>query len=160
MIEERDLLALELVEPALLLPEVGDHRRHLIPVGGAERKDPVVNAPLGGAGKAVAEGGHRNLVLRDAIEQPVGDASGQGFDGRGAAVLLFEPLVALDPLGSVVLGLALLPPELDAVDAAALVDERPIVDGAAVVARAASGVRSNAIRQHGDELLVDATRLV
>src|SRR5205823_1232973 len=95
---------------------------------------------LGRACEAVAESGHRNLVLRDAIEQPVGDAGGQRLDRRRATVLLLEPFVALHALGRVVLGLALLPLKLDAVDAAAQVDERPIVDGAAVVARPAGGV--------------------
>ena len=71
-----------------------------------------------------------------------------------AAVLLLQPLVALDAFRRVVLGLALLPLELHAVDAAGHVDERPVVDRAAVVAGAAGGIGPTPVRQDRDELLV------
>ena len=145
MIKESDLLALQLVEPAFLLAEIGDHCRHLVPVSCAERKYPIVDAAVRGTREAVAEGRHGNLVLGDATEEAVGDAGRQRFDGRGAAIVLFQPLVTFNTLGSVVLGLAFLPLQVHAVDATAHVDKRPVVDRSAIVARPTRGVGSHPI---------------
>src|SRR5262249_12061944 len=74
---------------------------------------------------------------------------------RAGRALLLRPLVALDAARVVVFGLALLPGELDAVDAAvALVEHREIVDDAAAEARAARRVGTDPIEVRRNELLV------
>src|SRR5262249_40915895 len=63
-----------------------------------------------------------------------------------------QPLVALHAAQRVVLRLALLPGEPDAVDAAiALVDERVVVDEPVGDWRTAHGVRARPVYQHRDE---------
>src|ERR1051325_11198821 len=74
--------------------------------------------------------------------------------GRAGRALLLGALVALDAARVVVLRLALLPGELDAVDAAvALVEHRHVVDEAAAETRATGGVRADPVEVGGDELL-------
>src|SRR5262249_51957071 len=69
--------------------------------------------------------------------------------------VLFHPLVALDAPRVVVLRLALLPGELDAVHAAvALVDHLHVIDDAAAEAGAAGSVGSDPVEVRGDELLL------
>jgi hypothetical protein len=82
----------------------------------------------------------------------VRDAGAVGVDHRGAAALALQALVALDPLLGVVLGLAFLPRELHAIDAAvALVDEREVVDEAVGDRDAARRVRAGAIHEQRHE---------
>src|SRR4030095_2989097 len=76
-------------------------------------------------------------------------------DGGAGGALLLRALVALDAAVVAVFGLALLPGELDAVDAAvALVEHGEIIDHAAAEPRAAGRVRPDPVEGGGDELLV------
>jgi hypothetical protein len=88
-----------------------------------------------------------DLVDRGLGDELVGDASAERVHQHGAAVLALHPLVALHAEVGLVLGLALLPDQLDAVaDAAvALVDEIEVVveavgDGNAVRREGAGAV--------------------
>src|SRR3954452_8479955 len=78
------------------------------------------------------------------------------MDHRGAGRRMFlHALVALDATRVVVFRLALLPRELDAVDAAvALVEHRHVIDDAAAEARAARRVRPDPVEVRRYELLV------
>src|SRR5579864_4483494 len=159
VIHERDFLALELRFASRLLAEVRDHRRGLVPVRRAEREHPGEGGSVGGDRKSVAVGRHRDLVVGDALEQAVRDAGRQRLDRARATVARLQPLVAFDATRRVVLGLAFLPDDLDAVDAAVQVDQREIVDRPAEVAGAAGRIRADAIRQYRDVLLVLGARL-
>ena len=82
-----------------------------------------------------------------------------GFQAAIAGMALL-PLVAFDAALDLVLGLAFVPGQLDAVDAAvAHVDEVEIVDEAAEEAGAAGGVRPDAIALQRKVLLVGARRV-
>src|SRR5919198_5311495 len=75
--------------------------------------------------------------------------------GGGGRRMIIDPLIALDAARVVVLRLALLPSELDAVHAAvALVDHLHVIDDAAAEARAAGSVRPNPVEIRRDELLL------
>src|SRR6185503_5635928 len=75
--------------------------------------------------------------------------------GSAGRALLLRALVALDAAVVAVLGLALLPGELDAVDAAvALVEHGEVVDHAAAEPRAAGRIGPDPVEVRGDELLV------
>ena len=118
------------------------------------------HAPVGGVGAAVADRDHRDLVGGRLVDHRVGDAGRQHVEHRGAGrPLVLEPLVALDAAGVVVLGLALLVGELDAVHAAvARVDHVHVVDEPAVDAGAAGRVRPDPVAGHRDELLLRVGR--
>ena len=126
VIDVGDLLALELVETTLLLADVANDGGRLAPVGRRKAENPGEPAPIGGGGHAVAHGEDDDFVHRSLGDQLVRDARAVRVDQHGVPRL--QPLVALDALLGVVLGLALLPDELDAVDAAVpLVDEREVI---------------------------------
>src|SRR5260370_11309610 len=124
-----DLLALQLVRPALLLADVADDRGGLAPVGRREAEHPGEPSPVRAGRHAIAHREDRDLVNRRLRDELVGDARAVRVHHGGARrALALEPLVALDTLLRVVLGLAFLPPDLDAVDAAvALVEEHEVV---------------------------------
>ena len=155
VIDVHDLLALELVHPAFLHADELDLGGVLGPVVGDQREHPGEDAPVAGVGAAVADGHDGNLVLGRLVEDRVGDAGGQGLEHRVAGLALFlQALIALHAAGVVVLGLAFLPHQLDAVDAAvALVDQGHVIDPAAVDAGAARRVGANPVARQADELL-------
>ena len=156
VIDVHDLLALELVHPAFLPADELDLGGVLRPVVGHQREDVREHAAVGRVGAAVADRDHRDLVGGRLLDQRVGDAGRQRMEHRRAGrALVLQPLVALDAARVVVLGLALLVRELDAVHAAvARVDHVDVVDHAAEDAGAAGRVRSDPVSGHRDELLV------
>jgi len=159
VIDVDDLLALELVEPALLLADVADDRRSLAPVGGREGEHPREPPPVGGRGHAVAHRVDHDLVHSRLGDQLVGDGSAEGVEDHRAAVLALEPLVALDPLLGVVLGLALLHHQADAVHApVALVDHGEVIPEPVGERGAARGVGTGAVDGRGDEHLLGLGR--
>src|SRR5687768_7087835 len=143
VVNVHDLLALELVHPAFLLADELDLGGVLRPVGRDQREDVGEYAPVGGVGAAVAHGDDRDMVRGGLLDERVGDAGGQGMDDRCAGrSLVLGALVAFHAARVVVLGLALLPRELDAVDAAvALVQHGEVIDHAAAEPRAARRIR-------------------
>src|SRR3989441_9207260 len=144
------LLALELLHSAFLLPHVLNEGRGLAPVGHGEVEHPGEPAPVGGGRHAVAHRVDDDLVARGLGDQLVGDPGAVGVDQHGAPGL--QPLVALDSLLGVVLGLALLVGDLDSVHASvALVDEVEVVAGAVGDGNAAGRVRSGTVDQERDE---------
>jgi hypothetical protein len=155
VIDERDLLALELVQAAFLRADVLDHRGGLAPVGHGQvediRKDPAV----GGISAPIAHRQDRDLVGGGALDQRISDAGAVRVDQRGAGRrVVLQALVALDAAVIVVGGLALLPGELDATDAAiALVNQVEVVIHAVGDRRTIRSVGSGAIDQKRDELL-------
>src|SRR3990172_5139113 len=83
------------------------------------------------------------------------------MDHGGARRALFlGALIALDAAGVVVFRFALLPSELDAVDAAvARVEHGEVIDHATTEAGAAGSVRADPVEIRRDELLVLRERL-
>ncbi len=155
VIDVHDLLALELVHPPFLRPDELDLGRVLRPVVRDQREDVREDPAVGGVGAAVADRHDGHLVGRPLLDQRIGDAGRQRVHERGAGrPLLLQALVALDAARVVVLGLALLVRELDAVHAAvARVDHVDVVDHPAEDAGPAGRVGPDPVPDHRDELL-------
>src|SRR5262245_16390767 len=150
-----DLLPFELVQAALLLPDVADHRGGLGPVRRGESEHPGKPPAVRLRGHAVTHGEHRDLVHGGLRDELIRDPRAVGIDDGGAAGLALQPLIALDALLGVVLGLALFPHELDAVDSAvAFVHESEIVEEADRDRNAARRVRPGPVHEEGQELLL------
>jgi hypothetical protein len=110
-------------------------------------------ATVGGGRHAVTHGVHDDLVDGRLGDELIGDAGAERI--HHARALALEPLVALHALLGVVLCLALLGDELDAVHTAVTrVDHRDVVVEAVGERRPAGGVGAGAVDQHGDEHLV------
>src|SRR5678816_2131957 len=117
VMEVDDLLPLQLRHPTLALADVPDDVGVLAPVMGDQREDVGEVPAVGRVGPAVGDGDQGNLVLAHLGDERVGDAGAVGVEHRRPrGALAFEPLVALDATVGLVLGLALLPGQLDAVD--------------------------------------------
>ena len=161
VIDEGDLLALELVHAAFLLADVLDEGRRLAPVGGGRIEDPLEDTAVGGRRLAIAHGQDRNLVHRRPRDQLIGDAGAVRVDDRGTGgALVLQLLVALDTDLGVVLGLALFPTDLDAVDAAVtLVEQREVVDEAVGDGYAVGGIRTRPVDEQRNEVRLLGPRL-
>ena len=155
VVDVDDLLPLELVEPALLVADVPDHGRGLAPVVGGEVEHPREPPAVGRGAHAVAHRQNRHLVHRRLRDELIGDARAVGVhDQRTGRTLALELLVTLDAQVGLVLRLALLPGELDTVDAAvALVEEREIVDEPVGDRDAAGRVGAGPVDEQRDEVL-------
>src|SRR5215467_8835551 len=156
VIDERDLFALELVEPAFLLGDVLQENVGCGPVGAEQGEVPLEYRAVARLGAAVAHGDDRDLVDRRLLREGEGDAGRQRDHVGGAGrTFALQPLVALDPAIGGIAGVAFLEYNFDAVDAAvALVDE-PVVVGKAVGERdAVRRVGASAVDQSRDELLI------
>ncbi len=155
VIDVRDLLALELLESALLLTDVADDGGRLAPVRRGKAEHPREPAPVGRGGHAVAHRKDDDLVHRGFGDELVSDARAVGIHQH--RVLALQALVALNALLRIVLSLALLPDELDAVDAAVpLVDQIEVVDEPVGDRDPAGRVRTRPVDQQRNE---DALRL-
>src|SRR5947209_3528313 len=129
---------------SFLRPDVTDDGRRLAPVVRREVEHPRKPPAVGRGAHAVAHREHDDLVHGRLGDQRIRDRRAVGIHEHRALAL--EPLVALDALLVVVLGLALLPYDLDAVDAAvALVQELEVVDEAVGDRDAARRVWTGAI---------------
>jgi hypothetical protein len=132
VIDQRDLLALELVEPAFLLGDVLQENVGGRPIGIEQREVPLEYRAVARLRAAIAHGDERNLVERRLFRQRKGDAGREReyIGGAGWAFAL-QPIVALHAAVGGITGVAFLEYDLDAVDAAvALVDELAIVSDA------------------------------
>jgi hypothetical protein len=117
-------------------------------------KDVGKDASVGRIGAAVIDRDQRHLVGGDAVDHGVGDADRKRVPGGGAGMRPLA-LVAFDAALDLVLGLALIPDELDAVDAAVTgIDQVHVVDEPAEIASAAGGIGSDAIALQRKVLLV------
>ena len=156
VMHQRDLLAREVLHASFLFTDVTDQCRGLAPVGGGEVEGPFEHPAVRGRGLSVAHGVDGNLVDRRLGNEQVGHPRAPREDDGGAGgALVLQPLVALHPLLGVVLELAFLPGDLDAVDAAvALVDEPEVVDRAVGGGYAVGGVGAGAVHEQWEELLV------
>src|SRR5262249_59706207 len=132
VIDERDLLALELVEPAFLLCDVLQENVGGRPIGAEQREVPLEYRAVARLRAAVAHGNERNLVVRRLFRERKGDAGREReYIGRAGWAFALQPLVALHAAVGGITGIAFLKRDLDAVDAAvALVDEVVIVGDA------------------------------
>jgi hypothetical protein len=94
------------------------------------------------------------------VDQGVGNAGGHDVQRAGRNLGLgLQPLVAFHALGVVVLGLALFPGHLDAVDAAVLeIDVVEVIDEAAVKRLPVRAVGADAIRHDGEKLFFGGQR--
>src|SRR5256712_10054029 len=148
-----DLLALQLLDAALLLTDVANDGRRLAPVVRREVEHPRETPADGGGAHAIPHREDHHLVDGSLGDQRVGDRGAVGIHEHGA--LPFEPFVALDALLVVVLRLALFPRDLDAVDpAVALVQEREVVDEAVGDRNTARRVRPGPVDEQWDEHLL------
>ena len=156
VIDERDLLALELVEAALLLGDVLQDDIGRRPVGAEQREVPLEHRAVARFGTAVAHRDDRDLVGRGLLGERERDAGRERDDVGGAGrPLALEPLVAFDAAVGGVAGFAFLVHDLDAVDAAvALVDQRVVIGDAVGERDAVRRIGAGPIDQMRDELLV------
>jgi hypothetical protein len=156
VIEQRDLLALELVEAAHLLGDVLDGDVGCRPVGAEQREVPFEHRAVAAVGAAVAHGDQRDLVARRLLGQREGDTGAERAEiGRPGRTLALEALVALHAAVGGVAGLALLEEDFYAVDAAvARVQQGDVVGGAVGERHAVGGIGAGAIDEARDELLV------
>ncbi len=156
MVDQRDLLALELVEATELLGQMLDQDVGRRPIGAEQREVPREHAAVRGLRPAIAHADDRNLVARRLLGEREGDAGGERRDHRRAGrALALETLVAFDPAVGGVAGLALLDHELDAIGPAiALVDQREIVAKSVGERNAVWRIRTGPIDQRWNELLI------
>src|SRR5208337_1112835 len=95
-VDEGDLLALELVEAAFLLPDILDQRVGLRPIGGGQGEDIGEYRAVTGVGAAVAHRDDRDLVGGSALDQRVSDSGRQRIDQAcSSRWVVLEPLIAL-----------------------------------------------------------------
>jgi hypothetical protein len=155
MVDESDLLALELVDPAFLLADVLHENVGRIPVRSTQREVPAEDGPVDRVGAAIAAGDDGDAVVERFVGDREGDSGRQGVERRRAGrALALEPLVALHAAVGGIAGLAFLERDADAVDAAvAGVDELEIVHVAVGERDAVGGVRAGAVHQHREKLL-------
>ena len=156
VIDQRNLLAFQLVEAADLLGDVLDRDIGRGPVRAEQREVVREHGSVLGIGAAVPHRDDRDLVSRSLFGEGECNAGRQRIEeGRAGRALAFKPLVTLNALVGGVAGLAFLDQKLDAVDAAvALVDQVVIVGHAVCERHAIHGVRARPIGQYRDELLV------
>ncbi len=154
MIQHDDLLALQLVEAALLGSDVIDDAGAFA-VGIEKQREHIgENASVRGIGAAVIDGDERHLVLGDAVDHGVGDADRERIPGRDAGIAL-EALIDLDALLHLILRLPFRPGQLDAVHAAVTGGyEVQVVDEPAEEAGAAGCVGSDTRALQGKMLFV------
>src|SRR5574337_871964 len=153
VVDERDLLALELVEAAFLLGDVLDQDVGGGPVAAEDGGVPLEDAAVLARRQAVADGEQRHLVGRRLVGEREGDAGRLRIEQRVGLAL--QALVALDALVGGVAGLALLVGDLHAVDAAVAGDDHLQVVLLAVGPRRAVGrVGAGAVDQQREELLL------
>src|SRR5436305_1938057 len=117
VVEDDDLLALELVGPAFAAGDVVDDAGGLA-IGIEQQREHIGKYPaIGRIGAPMIDGDERHLVGGYAVDHRIGDANRQRVPGGSSGTALLA-LVAFDAALDFILGLALIPGELDAVDAA------------------------------------------
>ena len=154
VVNQGHLLALELVQTALLLANRLHQHISRQPVGAGERKVPLEDASVLRLAAAVARGYQRNLVAGRFFGQRKGDSGRQRLKQRGAAVLALETLIALDAARRVVHGLALFVQYLHAIDTAPGVDQLQVVGIAVGPWNAVGRIGAGSVWQAGEELLL------
>ena len=127
VVTHADLLAFEFVHATGFFADVFKQGVASHPIMADQRKVPFEYPAVGRIAAPVARGDQRNLVGWNFFGQCKRDTGGQGLEHRGTAVFAFEPLVTLDPARRVVGGLAFFNQGLDAIDAAAHIDQFHIV---------------------------------
>ena len=149
-IDQANLLAGQLVDPAFLLADEPDEGRRLAPVAGRKIEHVREPAAVGGRAHAVAHRQERDLIHARLGNELVGHAGGQGTVGDRIAGL--QPLVALHPLVRLVSELALLGLDLHTLDAAvARIEHVEIVGESVGEGNSVYRVGAGAIRRLGDE---------
>ncbi|MCY1229277.1 hypothetical protein D9M72_416380 [compost metagenome] len=155
VVQVDDLLAGQ--RAAALARQVLDDGRDLHLVRGHQRERIREHRAIHGIGAAVAHHHQRHLVSGGLVDQRVRNAGGHGVvrGALGGGVLGLQAFIALHALGVVVLGLALFPRQLDAVDAAFLqVDVVEVVDETAIPGLPVGAIRPHAVAWQRHELLV------
>ncbi len=154
VVDQRDLLALELVQAAFLLAQMLDDDVGGGPVTAHEGEVPLERHAVLRDGQAVTQRDQRDLVLRHLLGQRKGDAGGLRIKQRHAGAAL-EALVALHTAVGGVAGLALLERQLHAVDAAiAGIDHLQVVLLAIGPRHAVGRVGAGTVRQQREELFL------
>ena len=148
-IDQPELLALELVEPALDLGGMFDEHRGAVPIGRRRIEDPGEQIAVGRWRQTVAHRQDRDLVDRRLRNQLQGDAGRIRVHHHRALAL--DRLVALDALLGVVAGLAFLHDDLHPADApVALVEHVEIIGHAVGDRRSGTGVGTGAVAEQRD----------
>src|SRR5262249_34586438 len=156
VIDEGDLLALELVESAFLLGDVLQDDVGRRPVGAEQREVPLEHRAVARFGASIPHCHQRDLVNWRLFGERKGHAGRERVHVSGSGrTLPLQTLVALHSAVGGVAELALLPYDLDAVDAAsALVDQRVVVGDAVGNGHAVGRVGPSAVDQGRNELFV------
>ena len=156
VIDQRDLLALELVEAAFLQADVLHDDIGGRPVGAEQREVPLEHAAIPGFRAAVAHRDDRDLVDRRLLGEREGDAGAERIEIGGAGrSLVLEALVAFHATVGGVAGIAFLVENFYAVDATVTLVDQGIIVGHAVGERdAVRGVGTGTVDQPGNELLI------
>ena len=154
VIDQCDLLALQFVEATRFLGDVLDGDVGADPVGAEQREVPAEHRAVLRIAAAVTGSHQRDLVDRCLIGQGEGHAGGQGLKQGGPAVLALQALVAFDAAVGGITEFTLLERELDAVDAAAGVDQLEVIDVAVGPRVAVGGIGAGAIDDDREELLL------
>ncbi len=160
LIEQRDLLAAQLLHAARPLADVAKHRGRLVPISADKREDIGKDAPVRGVRSSIADGNERDPIGARALDQRVGHCGGERMDQRGDVLGVLVAAAARSGAGpaagrsaaAVGARLALLPGELDAMDAAvALVQHAQIIEHARGDARRVGGAGAGPVE---DELVL------
>ena len=154
MVNQRDLLALELVETASLLADMLNRHVGRHPVGAEQRIVPHENGAVLRLAATVAGGNQRDLVNRRLVGQGKGHASGERLDDGRPTILALQALVAFHAAVGGVTELAFLEGNLDTVDPALGIDQLEIVDIAVSPGVAVRRIGTGAVNQDGEELLL------
>ena len=152
VVDQRDLLALELVQTTFFCSDGLHQRVRRQPIGASQREVPLEHGAILALAAAVAGGDQRNLVARGLFGQGKGDAGGQGLEHGGATVFILQALVALDAAGGVVAGLALFVQDLDAIDATLGINQLQVVGIAIGPGHAVGRIGAGAVGQAGEKL--------
>ena len=154
MVDQRDLLAFELVQAAFLLADGLHQRIGRQPVGAGQREVPLEHGAVLAFAAAVACRDQRNLVARRLFGQGEGDTGRQGLKHGGATVLALQSLVAFDTARSVIACFAFFIENLDAIDAALGIHQLEVIGIAVGPGHAIGRKGAGPVRQSRKELLL------
>ena len=149
-------LALHLVDATLLLGHEGHLHCNLPPIVTGSVEDPRPDRAVGTVGTAIAVLGQHHVVGLHAVDHRISARRSQGVKHDHALVTFGQQaLVALHRTRGVVLGLALLISQLDAIDTAELdIHIVQVIDDAAVIAGTHRGVRADPATRNAEILLL------
>ena len=154
VVDQRNLLALELVQAAFDLAQVLDQDVGAGPVAAHQREVPLEGVAVLRDGQTIAQRDQRNLVGDDLFGQREGNARRLRVE-QGDAGMALQAFVAFDTAVGGVAGFAFLVGQLDAVHAAVTrIDHLQVILLAIGPGHAVRGVGAGAVGKQREELLL------